>query len=182
MIKAKYKSATLAVLGLALVGLLFQNCAKDMPDTGSSTEPSSSGAGNTKAIEAFGSTIQSATLTTTGGTWTNVPGVTMSIATTSDKIIQVTARGSATQVLGNQASGHCGFRVVVDGVPYGDPTWGDVIIQVYNWTAWSMERHVALPAGNHTIQLQQVGWNGTNAGCTTNANLYSAARMTVTAY
>jgi hypothetical protein len=182
MLTSKLRNAGSIVLGLALVVVLFQNCAKDMPSTEPAAQDSSSQLPETRPVLRLGSAMQSANLQTTGGTWVDIPGLSISFTINEDRTIHMSALGSVSQVNGNQASGHCGFRFVVNGTPYGDPTWGDQIVQVYNWTAWHTERHLPLVAGTHNVKVQQVGWSGTTAGCTSNTNAYSAARMTLVAY
>lgn len=193
MSSRKLQNILTACLALALVGTLFQNCAKDMPDS-SPTNSSSTGTpppattttpaptDSGKPVSALGSAAQTADLTTVGGTWTDIPGLTLTFTLNVQKTVRMSAMGSVTWVVGSQATGHCGFRFVVNGTPYGNASWGDQIIQVYNWTGWSVERYLPLVAGTHTIKVQQVGWSGTNAGCASNTQTYSAARMFLMAF
>ena len=83
---------------------------------------------------------------------------------------------------------HCGFRFVVDGLGYGYATWGDVIVgcgvssQTPGWWCpWTMRRTFPAKAGMHTIKVQQTGWSGTTAGCSSSNAEYSAARLRVLA-
>lgn len=169
------------VCGSLLLVLAFQNCAKDLPSTEARAQSSVAGL---KAKFFLGSAKQAGPLQTIGTTWTNIPGVDLTFNLAKDMEVSMSANGSASLVAGTNfpSNTHCGFRFVVDGVAYGNPTWGDVIVTVTGWSSWTATRKMPLPAGNHVVQLQQTGWPGADSACSTNEADYSAARLEVEAY
>jgi hypothetical protein len=177
-----------ACLTLALVGTLFQNCAQSMPNDPPAVQSNSSTGGTSstgtplKAVYSIGTAMQTANISTIGGAWTDIPGLALAFTLSEDKTVHMSAMGSVTWVQGSQATGHCGFRFMVNTSGTGDATWGDRIIQVYNWSEWSIERDLPLTAGTYAVKVQQTGWSGTNAGCASNTNQYSAAHLSLTAY
>lgn len=160
----------------------FQNCAKDLPQVQSGTQ--SSAAGGLRQKFYVGSAKQGAPLQTIGTTWTNVPGAELTFNLAKGMDVDLKANGSASYAAGTNytASAHCGFRFVVDGVPYGNPIWGDAIVHVASWSNWTATRSLPLAAGNHIVQLQQTGWPGADSACSTNEADYSAARLHVEAF
>lgn len=129
---------------------------------------------------------QTAALTVTGLNWTAIPGLTASISLPAAATVDMEADGSVTGVAGSgYTGGHCGFRFVVDGAPYGNSTWGDRIIgcpggsnsQGAWWCNWSMRRTFNLSAGVHAVSVQMSGWSGTVAGCALDGGEYSNAKL-----
>lgn len=124
-----------------------------------------------------------------GTTWTALPGVQVTFAASVPSSAVLAASGSVLGVPGASSNvGTCGFRFVVDGVPYGDATWGDRLIQcgapgttAPGWCSWTMQRVVTLAAGSHAIAVQQVGYSPT-AGCQSGGGSYSDAKLLVSTY
>lgn len=132
----------------------------------------------------IGSGKQSAELKTVGQSWTDIPGTKVDFTLTSAMTVHMSARGSVGVAAGSVSGStpHCGLRFVVDGTPYGNATWGDVIVSIASWSSWSMERHLLLVPGAHTVKIQQSGYSGTDTGCHSYAEEYSAARLNIEAY
>jgi hypothetical protein len=136
---------------------------------------------------------QNANLSTVGPNqgFVDVPGASVTATLPADGTLELDANGSVSGVQGNATpptATHCGFRFVVDGMPYGDASWGDVIVgcgvssQTPGWWCpWTMRRSLAAKMGAHTVKVQQTGWSGTTAGCSSASAEYSAARLRVLA-
>jgi len=93
---------------------------------------------------------QNANLTISGqDTWFDVPGVILNFTLATNKVIDIRAFGSS------YSDGDIGLRFMVDGIPYGDPTYGDLLIDEYGvYHPWYLERIVTLQPGNHNVKLQ----------------------------
>lgn len=134
---------------------------------------------------------QTGSLSVTGLSWQTMAGPTLNFTLPAATTVDFTADGSVTGVAGSgYAGGHCGFRFVVDGTPYGNGTWGDRLVGCPGngsnppggwWCPWSMGRSIALNSGNHSVYLQMTGWSGTSAGCSVDGGEYSNARLYVLA-
>lgn len=130
---------------------------------------------------------QNAALSTTGGTWVLIPGTTITTTFSAAQTVDLSADGSVTGVAGSgYTGGHCGFRFVVDGTAYGHGMWGDRIVgcpgmQTLSawWCSWSMRRTLSLSSGSHSFWIEQTGWSGYNAGCSSDGQPYSAAKLSV---
>lgn len=129
---------------------------------------------------------QTAALTVTGLNWANVPGLSTSITLPAAATVDLEADGSVTGIAGSGYSGgHCGFRFVVDGSPYGNSSWGDRLIGCPAssnslgawWCNWSMRRTLNLSAGTHAVLVQMTGWGGTAAGCASDGGEYSVGKL-----
>ncbi|MDD5213020.1 MAG: hypothetical protein PHG82_01165 [Candidatus Gracilibacteria bacterium] len=137
----------------------------------------------------IGSSSETADLTVSTQTWTAIPGVSNTFNLAYGKTVKMNAYGSVTTTLGRANTyAHCGFRFVIDGIPYGQATWGDQIIgcadsskSVGYWCPWSIERELNLGAGSHTISVQMVSQGATYEACATNTQDYSKARMFIEA-
>jgi hypothetical protein len=94
-------------------------------------------------------------------TWTNIPGMSVTINLAKASLVQTNAVGVQRTVDQNASTlCHVGYRFVVDGTPKGDPSWGQHI-QVNNgansWhETWGVADFGTLAAGMHTIQVQAV--------------------------
>ena len=134
-------------------------------------------------VTAIYNSIQNADLDLIDGNWVDVPGTFLSLSVGADSIVEMNANGSINGLsnLGT-SNGYCSFRFVVDDIPYGDPTHGDVIVgcgvvgspQGY-WCSWHAHRSIQVPSGGHVVTLQQSGY--LNQGCASRAEAYSAARL-----
>lgn len=140
-------------------------------------------------ITDFYSATQTGSWQATGGTWNDIAGASVMATATGNATLEMQADGSVYGVAGNQGpGGHCGFRFVVDGTPYGNATWGDRIVgcpasgngsTASWWCNWSMHRSLPVTAGSHTVQLQVAGWSGTTAGCGSDGGEYSVAKLAI---
>jgi len=86
--------------------------------------------------------------------WTDIPGLGVTINLASSALVQLTAGGVQRNQTGTC---HVGYRYVLDGVAQGDPTWGQHIEVSNNteWHAgWQVMDFATLSAGSHTIQVQ----------------------------
>ena len=171
----------------------FQNCASDVPNLENNSASLASNNPNLpgpKLKYSIGTVTQNQALQTVGGTWSNVPGAYFEFNIPKEMNVIFRAQGALTSVAGTTyTSGHCGIRFVIDDVIEGDTTFGDVLIGISGpgsttawWTPWTAERTVLLPKGDHKVVLQQIGWSGTDSGCKSQLNSYSAAKLTVEAY
>ncbi len=108
--------------------------------------------------------------------WTDVPGVIFCFQLPINKSVNLRAF-SSTQISG----GHAGFRFVIDGVPYGDPDYGDLIVSGGSpgWHSWYIERIVEISAGEHCVKLQMRCGGGT---LISQGLDYDAARLFVEAW
>jgi hypothetical protein len=181
-------AALLSAFVAGVLLLAFQNCSSGgLPDT---LVQESNTVASLKVKLFVGTAKQSAALQTVGGNWQDIPGTSLSFKLSQDMTVDMRAMGSLSVVSGTTyASAHCGIRFVIDGTPTSTAGFGDVIVGVSAattntawWTPWSTERHMDLKAGQHTISLQQTGWNGTDSGCSSDGNDYDAAKLTVEAY
>jgi hypothetical protein len=88
-------------------------------------------------------------------TWTTVPGLSLTFALQRSGLVQVLANGTQRTTNGTT---HVAYRFVVDGVPAGDPSHGQ-LIQTANANEdasapWTLAHFVPLDAGTHTIEVQ----------------------------
>ncbi len=112
--------------------------------------------------------------TVSASTWYDVPGAIAGFNLPRTMVVHMRAYGTANSTGGT----HCGMRFNVDGTPYGDASWGDVIyFPNGGWMAWTMEREVSLAAGSHQVRVQMIA-NFAN-GCLTYPDSYSAARLRI---
>jgi hypothetical protein len=128
-------------------------------------------------------------------TWVDVPNTTMTLDVPAGVTTRVAAHGSiiARDYVGtSEKNTHCGFRVVVDGTGYGNPSWGDVIVGCSDvdsslseagwWCPWTISRDLALSAGTHEFKLQMTGWGGSQVSCEIEDQEHARARFDVLAY
>jgi len=137
-------------------------------------------------INAIYTAQQTDSVKVTGLQWTSVPGTTINFTLAQNSTVDLEANGSIYTIIGNQGNAtHCGLRFLVDNIAYGNSSWGDVIVGcgagIYAgwWCPWLMRRTLQLGAGNHVVTVQQTGWSGTTAGCGSEAESQSAARIRV---
>ncbi len=137
-----------------------------------------------KVIYNLGTASQNGVLSTT--VWADVPGATVNVTIPAGATLRLRSNGGV-HAPGPLPYTHCGFRFVIDGTPYGDGTWGDVITGVNvsgsgsaYWEAWSIQRDVpSLTAGTHTVNVQMTGWGASYSPCYMDGNSYSAAKLIV---
>jgi hypothetical protein len=85
--------------------------------------------------------VQQNTSLTAYDAWTYIPGIVLNFTLLTSKIVDFRAYGSAL------LTSLAGFRFVIDGVPYGDVQYGDLLVGASTaWVPWYMERIVNLPA------------------------------------
>jgi len=129
---------------------------------------------------------QSLMMVVTGKTWTDLPDVALVLELDAEKTVILRASGSLKGSGGTAGVAACGLRFVVDDVPYGDPDWGDALVNsvdlgggTFSWAPWSIERPVTMGAGFHMLRLQMVGSDTSDVGCYSKVESYSGARMSI---
>jgi hypothetical protein len=119
------------------------------------------------------------------GPFVDIPGVSTSITLATNRHVQVSLTG--TQYAdGVMDEGACAYRLVIDGAPLGDATYGQAIAIGDGSTGWwapvSLKYGMDMTAGAHTISAQLS--NSAAEGATCNAgqgnNAYARFRMFVT--
>jgi hypothetical protein len=144
--------------------------------------------GSPGIVTAIYTAQQTGTVDVRGLQWTFVPGTTINFTLDRSATIDLQAHGSIQGVAASGATAtFCGFRFVVDNMPYGDSSWGDVIVGCSPlgasggwWCPWFMSRELELEAGAHVATVQQSGSSGTpTSGCQTSASAYSATRFRI---
>lgn len=186
--KRRLSIGILVGMGMLILTTGFQNCAQKLPDN---SQDSSSSTGSSLGPKIFvGSASQTADLATVGATWVDVSGASITFTLPSAMTLDMQANGSMTVGAGaTSLNGHCGLRFVVDGVPYGNITWGDVLVGLNAvtantgyWSPWTISRHLPVPAGAHTVKLQQTGWSTMDSACKSYASEHSRANLSVDAH
>jgi hypothetical protein len=146
-------------------------------------------AGAPGIITAIHTAQQNNTVDVTGLQWTFVPGTTINFTLARASTIDLQAHGSIQgQAAGAGDPTYCGFRFVVNNVPYGSTSYGDVLVGCSTsggsggrWCPWFMSRVLQLGPGNHVATVQQSGYaTNDTAGCLSNAGMHSATRFRVT--
>ena len=141
------------------------------------------------SITNFYSATQTGAWTAQGAAnWNNIAGATTTFTSSSTVTLELEADGSVYGIAGNgYQGGHCGFRFVVDGSPYGNGSWGDRIVGCPGsgnsstgswWCPWSMRRTLQVPGGQHTVQVQVTGWQS-QAGCGSDGGEYSVTKLSI---
>lgn len=127
-------------------------------------------------------TEQTSALQVITAVWTAVPGTQVTFASPASTA-SLTASGGIAGMSPSISPGTCGFRFVLDGAGLGDATWGDRLVQCPQGTycSWSMQRVVSLPAGSHTVSVQQTGW-GASIGCQSGGASYADTKLMVSTY
>lgn len=159
---------------------------------GEAGPPGSKGDPGPSGVSAVYTGTQTGTWTATGLAWKDISGASASFTLVGNTTLEMEADGAVYGIAGsNYLGGHCGFRFVVDGTPYGNATWGDRIVGCPGsgnantgawWCNWSMRRSLQLMTGQHTVQLQVTGWSGTVAGCGSDGGDYSLAKVWILAH
>lgn len=131
---------------------------------------------------------QTGSWTAVGQAWAPIKGATSTFSVSSNATLEMSADGSVYGIAGNgYLGGHCGFRFVVDGTPYGHGTWGDRIVGCAGsgnantgswWCNWSMRRTLAVASGSHTVALEVTGWTPA-AGCGSDGAEYSVSKLSI---
>jgi hypothetical protein len=117
--------------------------------------------------------------------WTDIPGVTTTIQIADRDMVQASMFGS--QYSAGSASGHCAYRLVLDGVPLGDPNHGQAIavgdVTGGWWAPVSLKWGLTLGSGSHTLRAQVRNSSAVTGTCEAGAsNLpYSRFKLFVTA-
>ncbi len=138
-----------------------------------------------------GEGYQNTSISTDLPTWIDLPWTSVSFNIASSKTINLRGFWSITSAAWTARTyTHCGFRFVLDGIPYGDATWGDQIIGCNSngsatpsgyWCPWNIERNISVTPGAHAVKVQMIWWGLGYATCSSIAAPYSAARLFVNA-
>jgi hypothetical protein len=91
-----------------------------------------------------------------GSGWVDIPGTELTFPLAETSLVQVSLQG--TQLVQGTGSGHCAYRLVVDGTPLGNPNHGQAI-SVGDaaggwWAPVAIKWGVAMLSGEHTIKAQ----------------------------
>lgn len=143
-------------------------------------------------IRVIGASEQNSGFSVTGQTWADIPGTSVTLDIPASVTTRMRAWGSVSVDSGTNENSHCGVRFVVDGTPYGNTSWGDVLVGCAEsatandaagwWCPWSMERDLTLTEGPHTFSLQMTGWTSSVNACSLDNGDYSKAKLRVEAY
>lgn len=88
--------------------------------------------------------------------FTTIPGLSLSIRLPAPSRVHIVASGSQ-RYAGSGAFCHEAYRLVIDGTGLGDPGHGQRIQMNTSaswWAQWVLSHTVILPAGTHTIEVQ----------------------------
>ncbi len=123
-----------------------------------------------------------------GGTFVDIPGLSVSTTLTAAQHVQVSMTG--TQYVGGTTpgvgEGYCSYRLVIDGTPLGDTTYGQELavgdVASGWWSPVSLKYGQDLTAGAHVIKAQLAN-PSTSATCYADQgnNPYARFRMFVSA-
>ena len=121
-------------------------------------------------------------------TWTAVPSLTLSPTLVAPSLVSLRWTGTLRFGGGGNGICHVGQRFVVDGVPTGNPSWGDAIMVERGASRWheSFNDSIALPlaAGIHTVSVEMVNAQGF-ATCYLDGDggvAYDRSRLAIAAY
>jgi hypothetical protein len=88
--------------------------------------------------------------------WVDIPGVTLAISLASPKHVQMALTG--TEYVAGTGPAYCSYRLVIDGTPLGDPTYGQALAVNDPMTGWwspvAVKWGQDMDAGAHTIKAQ----------------------------
>lgn len=88
--------------------------------------------------------------------WTDIPGVALTIPLAAAAHVQGTLQG--TELAQGSGSGHCAYRLVVDGTGLGDPNHGQAIavgdVTGGWWAPVVLDYGGDMAAGTHTVRAQ----------------------------
>jgi hypothetical protein len=120
--------------------------------------------------------------------WTAAPGLSVQADLHAASTVLIRWTGTSRFVGGGNELCHLGQRFVIDGVPTGNPTWGDNIVVQRGTTRWhepfASEVAVSLAAGSHTITAEMTNGTG-NATCNLDGDgglEYDRSQLAVVAY
>ena len=89
-------------------------------------------------------------------TWADIPGVTVSMNLATPKHVQMSLTGTEYVAGTNQA--YCSYRLVIDGAPLGDATYGQALAVNDSTTGWwspvAVKWGQDMTGGAHTIKAQ----------------------------
>jgi len=126
---------------------------------------------NFNAVHVLGASVQN-TASFNGATWGTIPGMTVNLTLTQSSLVQLSGAGDQRTVdMAATSICHAGYRYVIDGVPKGEPSWGQHIQVSSGATAWhaswALNDSVTLAPGAHTIELQAtlMPTGGANQNC-----------------
>lgn len=101
--------------------------------------------------------------------WIAAPGASLTANLYAASLVYLRWSGTARYVGGGNGICHLGQRFVIDGMPTGDPTWGNAIMVQRGSTRWhepfNVELAVPLAAGMHTISTEMTNAQGGYATC-----------------
>ncbi|HEY1954060.1 MAG TPA: hypothetical protein VGH28_00560 [Polyangiaceae bacterium] len=117
----------------------------------------------------------------------DIPGESLSITLSEASHVQISMSGTqdvATVPPGFPGAGYCSYRLVIDGTPEGDPTYGQALVISDTAAGWwepvSLKYGLDMTAGAHTIKAQ-IANPSTSAACDAGQgnNPYARFRMFV---
>jgi hypothetical protein len=121
-------------------------------------------------------------------TWVAAAGTTAQIQLYARSMVFLRWTGTSRFVGGGNGLCHLGQRFVIDGVPTGNPTWGNAIAVSRGSTRWHAPFHlelaVPLDAGMHTIATEMTNASG-YATCNLDGDgglAYDRSRLAIAAY
>lgn len=134
---------------------------------------------------------QTADVTAQGvANWVDVTGAEVTFSTAGSATLDLFANGAMSTRFGSASFIRCGLRFVVDGVPTGEPTFGDMLVSPARnesggaeWSSFTLTRRVVVGPGQHVVgvQVAQVRMNrATDLACALDERDYSGVRLYVT--
>ena len=121
-------------------------------------------------------------------TWIAAPGMTLSPTLVAPSLVSLRWTGTLRFGGGGNGICHVGQRFVIDGVPTGNPSWGDAIMVEHGATRWheSFNDALAVPmtAGIHTVSVEMLNAQG-YATCYLDGDggvAYDRSRLAIAAY
>lgn len=123
--------------------------------------------------------------------WLDVTGAEVTLGTPGNATLDLFANGAMSTRFGSASFIRCGLRFVVDGIPTGHPTFGDMLVSPSRngtagaeWSSFTVTRRVGVGPGPHVVgvQLAQVSLTGvsTDLACALDERDYSGVRLYVT--
>jgi len=134
---------------------------------------------------------QSADVTAQGeSSWMDITGAEVAFSTAAGAVLDLFANGAMSTRFGTASFIRCGLRFVVDGVPTGEPTFGDMLVSPARnhsggaeWSSFTFSRRVVVGPGQHVVgtQVAQVPTSApTDLACALDERDYSGVRLYVT--
>jgi len=97
-----------------------------------------------------------------GNNWHDIPGLEKEFILERSALVHITAGGVQRFFKGNRC--HVGYRLVVDNVARGNPTWGQQLqsfapVNGMAHDGWNLIEFENLNTGTHTIKIQATNFN-----------------------